>query len=322
MPVKIGSARIDENGRATGGKPGDQTGREVMTENWYKHKKGWRVFRPLSLAVAEKSAYAMQAACDNPNIGYDQADRLTLYKVASEVGFDPACVKTRCETDCSALVRVCEAYAGVNLPNFTTDGEPRALLDSHEFMELLGSKYTDSSDYLKRGDVLVTATKGHTVIVLTNGSKADADHGDGILRNGDSGAAVRQMQEALIKMGYDCGRWGADGDFGDATEMALKAFQATHGLAVDGDYGPKSKAAVEAALKKLDAMLSDPKTVMIRGGSCYVRSAPNVRGKILGAVIAGEELPYLGETSPDGWHLIEFKKAPGWVSGKYGRLEA
>ena len=52
---------------------------------------------------------------DNPNIGYDQADRLTLYKVASEVGFDPARVKTKCETDCSALVRVCEAYAGVKL---------------------------------------------------------------------------------------------------------------------------------------------------------------------------------------------------------------
>lgn len=24
--------------------------------------------------------------------------------------------------------------------------------------------------------------------------------------------------------------------------------------------------------------------------------------------------------TPDGWHLIEFKKAPGWVSGRYGRL--
>lgn len=29
MSVKIGSARIDENGRARGGKAGDQTGKEV-----------------------------------------------------------------------------------------------------------------------------------------------------------------------------------------------------------------------------------------------------------------------------------------------------
>ncbi len=41
--VKLGSARIDENGHATGGKAGDQTGKEVSTQNWYKHNKGWRV---------------------------------------------------------------------------------------------------------------------------------------------------------------------------------------------------------------------------------------------------------------------------------------
>ena len=31
MSVKIGSARIDENGRARGGKAGDQTGKEVKS---------------------------------------------------------------------------------------------------------------------------------------------------------------------------------------------------------------------------------------------------------------------------------------------------
>ena len=40
MSVKIGSARIDENGRAKGGKAGDQTGREVSTQSWYRHAKG------------------------------------------------------------------------------------------------------------------------------------------------------------------------------------------------------------------------------------------------------------------------------------------
>jgi len=32
MAVKIGSERIDENGKAHGGKAGDQTGREVIME--------------------------------------------------------------------------------------------------------------------------------------------------------------------------------------------------------------------------------------------------------------------------------------------------
>ena len=120
MAVKIGSARIDENGRAMGGKPGDQTGRELSTQNWYLHSKVWRVFRAKSGTVAERIAWDMQAACDNPKIGYDQGDRGTLYSVAKPLGFNCSKVTTPCETDCSALVRVCCAYAGIMLPNFRT----------------------------------------------------------------------------------------------------------------------------------------------------------------------------------------------------------
>ena len=69
MSVKIGSARIDENGRAKGGKAGDQTGREVSTQSWYRHAKGWRVFRAKDPAVAAKIAQDMQWACDNSHIG-------------------------------------------------------------------------------------------------------------------------------------------------------------------------------------------------------------------------------------------------------------
>ena len=53
MAVKVGSARIDENGKAHGGKAGDQTGKEVSTQNWYLHSKGWRVFRAKNPSVAE-----------------------------------------------------------------------------------------------------------------------------------------------------------------------------------------------------------------------------------------------------------------------------
>lgn len=56
MAVKIGSARIDENCKAHGGQAGDQTGKEVSTQNWYLNSKGWRVFRAKNPAVAEKIA--------------------------------------------------------------------------------------------------------------------------------------------------------------------------------------------------------------------------------------------------------------------------
>lgn len=71
------------------------------------------------------------------------------------------------------------------------------------------------------------------------------------LMNGDKGNEVKAMQEALIKLGYPCGHFGADGDFGKATEVALRAFQKNNGLVVDGKYGEKSKAKADELLAKL-----------------------------------------------------------------------
>lgn len=176
MVVKVGSARIDENGNARGGKAGDQTGKEVSTQDWYKHSKGWRVFRCIDSTKASQIAWDMACACSNNNIGYDQSQRDTLYNAAKKVDFNCSAVKTKCETDCSALVRVCCAYAGIMLPNFRTPTEADVLLKSGYFKEMKGKKYTDSSDYLMKGDILVTKTQGHTVIVLSNGKYAIEDN--------------------------------------------------------------------------------------------------------------------------------------------------
>ena len=176
--VLIGSARIDENGKARGGKAGDQNGNEVSTQAWYKHKKKWVVLRPISRELGQKIAYDMQAACDNPHIGYDQGQRLTLYNAAKSVDFDCARVTTNVETDCSALVRVCCAYAGIMVSNFTTSNEASILMNSGYFVKFTDSKYTDSPDYLRAGDILVTKTQGHTVVVLNDGMFAGDEKDD------------------------------------------------------------------------------------------------------------------------------------------------
>ena len=141
-----------------------------------------------------------------------------------------------------------------------------------------------------------------------------------ILRNGDEGEDVKAMQTNLIRLGYDCGRWGADGDFGDATEMALKKFQAAHGLEADGEYGPLSKAAMDKAIADMEQTHSEPRKVKIAGGNCYVRSAPNTDGKILGVAHDGDSLDYGGQTADNGWNLVDYKGVNGWVSGKYSKL--
>lgn len=66
------------------------------------------------------------------------------------------------------------------------------------------------------------------------------------LRKGSKGEDVKRLQELLIGMGYDLGSWGADGDYGKATEAAVRKFQQEHGLTADGIAGPKTWAALEA----------------------------------------------------------------------------
>lgn len=140
------------------------------------------------------------------------------------------------------------------------------------------------------------------------------------LKNGDEGADVKEMQANLIRLGYDCGRWGADGDFGDATELALKKFQAEHGLEVDGIFGSKSRAEMDKAIAEMTKPHDDPRNVKIIGGNCYVRSAPDKSSKALGVAHEGLLYPYGGQTAENGWNLIDFKGENGWVSGKYSKL--
>lgn len=58
------------------------------------------------------------------------------------------------------------------------------------------------------------------------------------LKRGSKGPYVKELQEELIKRGYDLGKYGADGDYGRATEAAVKAFQTDNGLKADGICGP------------------------------------------------------------------------------------
>ena len=329
MAVYVGSARIDENGNAYGGKAGDQTGKEVSRQKFYVHSKGWRVFRAKDRKVALKIAEAMEAACANKYIGYDQWQRNTLYDKAEKLGFNISKVTTACETDCSALVRVCCAWAGImGLPSdFRTGNMPSNLLKTGAFVELTGSKYTGQSTYLGKGDILVTKTSGHTVVVLDDGSKYEGaavettpvQLGGRLLKHGCEGTDVKVLQEYLIELGYDLGKWGADGDFGDATELAVIRFQRDHGLDDDGKYGPKTHAALMAEMEKEKKPAG--RFVTITGGNCYVRSAPNTSGDKLGVANAGDKLLYQGQTAENGWHLVEYKNQNAWVSGKYGRLE-
>lgn len=324
MAVLIGSAR-SSYGNTT---PGDQNGgREVSTENWYLHSKGWVVLRAKNPEARERIAVAMERACANDDIGYDQSTRLTLFNNVKDFGFDPAKTTKKVNTDCSALVRVCVHYAGIEVENFITSNEVSKLMATGEFDKFSDDEHCKSSDHLLRGDILDTRTKGHTVVVLSNGAKSSEEIvsiayklGDRILRNGMDGEDVKELQTMLITLDYDCGVWGADGEFGDATEQAVEQFQYAHGCAVDGEVGPETLAALEKAMEAAEAPVADARYVQIVNGNCYVRTAPNTDGKKLGVAHRGDILDYQGVQSADGWHLVVYNGQNGWVSGKYSEL--
>ena len=198
MSIMVGSARIDERGNASGGAAGDQkqtsakndlTG-EVSMQKMYSHSKGWYILRPKSAAHAVKMADLMKAACNNANIGYDQGNRLGVV----QHGIMTA-VKTEC--DCSSLVReVVKEATGKDPGNFTTANEA-ASLEATGLFESKRSYVSQSAPPVYDGDVLVTKTKGHTVIVVSGNARKAA--------SGSSSAPVPSVSTAKIESakGFD-----------------------------------------------------------------------------------------------------------------------
>lgn len=181
--ITIGSARINEKGKTTGGLVGDQKQTsipdrkgEVSMEPFYVHSKGWNVLRPKNQDIAKKIADNMIIACNNPCLGYDQNienRRGVIYNGVQSI--------IPCGCDCSSLVRACVKEASGKDPgNFNTDNEISALTKTGLFEKAF--PYT-SSTMLKRGDILVTKTKGHTAIVTevkTETAKAATNQNENI----------------------------------------------------------------------------------------------------------------------------------------------
>ena len=176
----------------------------------------------------------------------------------------------------------------------------------------LMDKYFDYSAYMPDDEVPFEYTYEETVYHL----------GDRNLSYGSEGDDVKELQTMLIELGYDCGIYGADGTFSDSTDISVRAFQKAKKLEVDGIVGPLTTQALEKAIAATEKPVTNPKKVVVTGGSVYVRTAPNVeKGKMLGIVHKGEEFSYQGQTSEDGWNLIDWNNHNAWISGRYSALK-
>ena len=80
-------------------------------------------------------------------------------------------------------------------------------------------------------------------IWMTDGAAGSSPGSNPVLRKGDQGADVTELQNELTKAGFSV---FADGDFGGHTEEAVIAFQTREGLKADGIVGATTWAALIA----------------------------------------------------------------------------
>lgn len=85
---------------------------------------------------------------------------------------------------------------------------------------------------------------------IGQGGRAHAPAGHASLKDGSHGEKVTALQTDLAKLGFTDAHGRAlrpDGDFGPGTKAAVEAFQRAHGLTADGVAGPKTLDAVQKA---------------------------------------------------------------------------
>ena len=104
-------------------------------------------------------------------------------------------------------------------------------------------------------------------------------------RQGSTGAQVRVIQDKLKRWGYYDGQ--VDGVFGSATAKAVRYFQRTNGLAVDGIVGKNTLAAL--------GIFNTESTGSTSAGTASQEATVTLLARVISAEARGE--PYVGQVA-------------------------
>ena len=94
---------------------------------------------------------------------------------------------------------------------------------------------------------------------------ADSDKDDDSLRKGATGSAVKYLQTKLKKLGFY--NASIDGDYGDTTVAAVKAFQKKYNLTADGVAGSETLKKLDSAYKNADSNTSTDDDSLRKGAT-------------------------------------------------------
>lgn len=175
----IANCGSDERGKYSGGKAGDQTGKEYCIKPWYN--RPWTyVLRHPDEKVRNMIAKIAKAAAKNNKIGYDQSERGTFYVQLVKEDYHPENITKACEADCSSSTSAVVIAAGKRTGNkkickkvspYNTTRTIRSNLKSAGFKVYRRAIFRTSPDYLLPGDILLC--EGHHVAInIDKGRKA------------------------------------------------------------------------------------------------------------------------------------------------------
>lgn len=171
MANKFAWASIGENGHATGGKRGDQTGKEVKVGDYYDFGQN-QVIRFKDRAIGKKAAAIARFIANDDSAGYNQDDRLSLYCACQDLDWDFSKIKKamkkgtfpKCNTDCSAFVStiINIAYGRKMVGCFTTSTMYDNTVKKYpkQFESIIVSK---AKEQWRKGDMPLKAGK-HVII--------------------------------------------------------------------------------------------------------------------------------------------------------------
>lgn len=202
----IGNGQIvhaggNEYGKATGGRTGDQTGREICVTSYYVPAYGWdcalRYDGPAQAPAPQSPEKPAEGATAPQTPSYRPGDRYmvqpgdTLWGIAERYLGDGS--------------RWHDLYAYNNLPSTE--------IHIGDVIELPPADWAED--------------KAEDPAEKPKGTLPE-------LRRGDTGRSVDALQLLLLNAGYPIGPCGVDGELGEDTEAALRAFQSDQGLTVTG----------------------------------------------------------------------------------------
>ena len=165
-----------------------------------------------------------------------------------------------------------------------------------------------------------TATPKPTVQIITSAPATPTPTPRSLQRGFTGSEEVRKLQRRLKELGWYSG--SADGDFGPATETAVKNFQKANGLTADGKAGEKTLQKLyssSAVTKKQASATPTPKATATRKPTATPKPTPRVTATPRPTATPNLSKEYYLQLGASGDKVRTLQNrliALGWLSGR------